>query len=111
MAVQMSRYNGTFCPVISVPIQSDYEDESKVCKRELIDKSEREKMADRMDGFFECAFVNCNPWHRQQVFDSSIIGEFTRNDKTLLLVTECYHSRVEVIAELFNIKRVNDVTG
>ena len=75
------------------------------------DKCFPEKMADRMDGFFECAFVNCNPWHRQQVFDSSIIGEFTRNDKTLLLVTECYHSRVEVIAELFNIKRVNDVTG
>ena len=75
------------------------------------DKCFPEKMADRMDGFFECAFVNCNPWHRQQVFDSSIIGEFTRNDKTLLVVTECYHSRVEVIAELFNIKRVNDVTG
>ena len=64
----------------------------------------------RMD-FFECGFVNCNPWHRQQVFDSSIIGEFTRNNKTLLLVTECYHSRVEVIAELFKIKRDNDVDG
>lgn len=75
------------------------------------DKCFPEKMADRSDGFFECAFVNCNPWHRQQVFDSSIIGEFTRNNKTLLLVTEYYHSRVEVIAELFNIKRVNDVDG
>ena len=75
------------------------------------DKCFPEKMADRSDGFSECAFVNCNPWHRQQVFDSSIIGEFTRNNKTLLLVTECYHSRVEMIAELFNIKRVNDVTG
>ena len=75
------------------------------------DKCFPEKMADRSDGFSECAFVNCNPWHRQQVFDSSIIGEFTRNNKILLLVTECYHSRVEMIAELFNIKRVNDVTG
>jgi hypothetical protein len=75
------------------------------------DKCFPEKMAARADVFFECAFVNCNPWHRQQVFDSSIIGEFTHNNKTLLLVTECYHSRVEVIAELFNIKRVNDVTG
>ena len=75
------------------------------------DKCFPEKMADRSDGFSECAFVNCNPWHRQQVFDSSIIGEFTRNNKTLLLVTECYHSRVEVIAELFKIKRDNDVDG
>lgn len=65
------------------------------------DKCFPDKMADRSDGFSECAFVNCNPWHRQQVFDSSIIGEFTHNNKTLLLVTECYHSRVEVIAELF----------
>ena len=76
------------------------------------DKCFPEKMADRSDGFFECGFVNCNPWHRQQVFDSSIIGEFTRNNKTLLLVTECYHSRVELIAELFlKIKRGNDVDG
>ena len=75
------------------------------------DKCFPEKMADRSDGFFGCAFVNCNPWHRQQVFDSSIIGEFTRNNKTLLLVTEYYHSRIEVIAELFNIKRLNDVDG
>ncbi len=65
------------------------------------DKCFPDKMADRSDGFSECAFVNCNPWHRQQVFDSSIIGEVTHNNKTLLLVTECYHSRVEVIAELF----------
>ena len=55
--------------------------------------------------------MNCNPWHRQKVFDSGIIGEFTRNNKMLLLVTECYHSRVEVIAELFKIKRDNDVDG
>ena len=75
------------------------------------DKCFPEKMADRGDVFFECAFVNCNPWHRQKVFDSGIIGEFTRNNKTLLLVTECYHSRVEVIAELFKIKRDNDVDG
>ena len=76
------------------------------------DKCFPEKMADRSDGFSECAFMNCNPWHRQQVFDSGIIGEFTRNNKTLLLVTECYHSRVEVIAELFlKIKRGNDVDG
>ena len=76
------------------------------------DKCFPEKMANRADGFFECAFVNCNPWHRQQVFDSNIIGEFTRSNKTLLLVTECYHSRVEVIAELFlKIKRGNDVNG
>ena len=47
------------------------------------DKCFPEKMADRSDGFSECAFMNCNPWHRQQVFDSSIIGEFTRNNKTL----------------------------
>lgn len=70
------------------------------------------KMADRSDGFYECGFVNCNPWHRHPVFDSSIIGDFTRNNKTLLLVTECYHSRVEVIAELFPpIKSDNDVDG
>jgi hypothetical protein len=76
------------------------------------DKCFPEKMADRGDVFFECAFVNCNPWHRQKVFDSGIIGEFTRNNKTLLLVTECYHSRVELIAELFlKIKRGNDVDG
>ena len=75
------------------------------------DKCFPAKMADRMDGFCDCAFVNCNPWHRQKVFDSSIIGEFTRNDKMLLLVTESYHSRVEVIAELFKIKRGNDVGG
>ena len=75
------------------------------------DKCFPEKMADRTDGFFECGFVNCNPWHRQKVFDSGIIGEFTRNNKMLLLVTECYHSRVEVIAELFKIKRDNDVDG
>ena len=75
------------------------------------DKCFPEKMAARADRFFECAFVNCNPWHRQKVFDSGIIGEFTRNDKTLLLVTDCYHSRVEVIAELFKIKKGNDVDG
>ena len=75
------------------------------------DKCFPDKMADRSDGFSECAFVNCNPWHRQKVFDSGIIGEFTRNNKMLLLVTECYHSRVEVIAELFKIKRDNDVDG
>jgi hypothetical protein len=75
------------------------------------DKCFPEKIADRGDVFFECAFVNCNPWHRQKVFDSGIIGEFTRNNKMLLLVTECYHSRVEVIAELFKIKRDNDVDG
>ena len=70
------------------------------------------KMADRSDGFYECGFVNCNPWHWHPVFDSSIIGDFTRNNKTLLLVTECYHSRVEVIAELFpQIKSDNDVDG
>lgn len=70
-----------------------------------------EKMTERTDRFIGCAFVNCNPCHRQKVFDSSIIGEFTRNYKTLLLVTECYHSRVEVVAELLNRKSVNDVTG
>ena len=75
------------------------------------DKCFPEKMADRSDGFYECGFVNCNPWHWHPVFDSSIIGDFTRNNKTLLLVTECYHSRVEVIAELFKIKRDNDVDG
>ena len=75
------------------------------------DKCFPEKMADRSDGFSECAFMNCNPWHRQKVFDNGIIGEFTRNNKMLLLVTECYHSRVEVIAELFKIKRDNDVDG
>ena len=75
------------------------------------DKCFPEKMADRGDGFFECAFVNSNPWHRQQVFDSNIIGEFTRNDKMLLLVTESYHSRVEVIADLIKIERDNDGAG
>lgn len=76
------------------------------------DKCFPEKMADRSDGFYECGFVNCNPWHWHPVFDSSIIGDFTRNNKTLLLVTECYHSRVEVIAELFpQIKSDNDVDG
>lgn len=68
-----------------------------------------EKMADRTDGFFDCAFVNCNPWHRQRVFDNRIIGEFTRNEKTLLLVTESYHSRVEIIAEFLKKKREDDV--
>lgn len=76
------------------------------------DKCFPEKMADRSDGFYECGFENCNPWHWHPVFDSSIIGDFTRNNKTLLLVTECYHSRVEVIAELFpQIKSDNDVDG
>ena len=76
------------------------------------DKCFPEKMADRSDGFYECGVVNCNPWHWHPVFDSSIIGDYTRNNKTLLLVTECYHSRVEVIAELFpQIKSDNDVDG
>lgn len=57
-------------------------------------------MADSKDGFSECAFVNCNPMHSKKVFDSSIIGEFTSNRKMLFLVTDNYHSRVEVIAEL-----------
>lgn len=61
------------------------------------------KMADRTDVFFDCAFVNCNPWHKQAVFDSGIIGEFTHNHKMLLLVTENYHSRVELIAEVVKI--------
>lgn len=59
-----------------------------------------EKMADRKDKFVECGFVNCNPMHRQKVFDSNIIGEFTWNRKTLFLVTETYHSRIEEFAEL-----------
>ena len=59
-----------------------------------------EKMKDRGNKFVECGFVNCNPMHRQKVFDSNIIGEFTRNSKTLFLITETYHSRIEAIAEL-----------
>ena len=90
-----------------------YSKGTKVCMMQVphhgSNKCFPEKMTDRTDGFFECAFVNCNPWHRQQVFDSSIIGEFTRNGKMLLLVTDCYHSMVEVVAELFKIKRGNDV--
>lgn len=58
------------------------------------------QMADKHDCFFELAFVNCNPYYRQKVFDSSIIGEFTKNRKVLWLVIESYHSRVEMIAEL-----------
>ncbi len=59
-----------------------------------------EGMADRSDVFTESAFVNCNPHHRQKVFDGGIIGEFTRNGKTLFMVTEDYHSRIEMMAEL-----------
>lgn len=59
-----------------------------------------EKMADSGDKFVVYGFVNCNPMHRQKVFDSNIIGKFTRNRKTLFLVTETYHSRIEAIAEL-----------
>ena len=92
-----------------------YSKGTKVCMMQVphhgSNKCFPEKMADRTDGFFECAFVNCNPWHGQQVFDSSIIGEFTRNDKMLLLVTDNYHSRVEVIADIFKKKNGNDVAG
>lgn len=58
-------------------------------------------IADHKDGFTECAFVNCNPMHGKKVFESSIIGEFTANKKVLILVTDNYHSRVEVVAELY----------
>ena len=78
MAVQMSRYNGTFCPVISVPIQSDYEDESKVCKRELIDKSEREKMADRILYDNNCVFAYDNTYLYVNHKDD-VIKEFYRD--------------------------------
>ena len=58
------------------------------------------QMADRNGEFAEFAFVNCNPLHSQKIFDSNIIGDFIRNCKELLLVTDNYHSRVEVIAEI-----------
>ena len=58
------------------------------------------QMADRHDQFFDLAFVNCNPYHRQKVLDSSIIGDFIRSCKVLWLITEAYHSRVEMISEL-----------
>ena len=58
------------------------------------------QMANRNDEFTEMAFVNCNPLHSQKIFDSNIIGDFIRNCKELLLVTDDYHSRVEMIAEI-----------
>lgn len=58
------------------------------------------KMAMYDNEFAELAFVNCNPMHSQKIFDSSIIGEFISNYKELLLVTDEYHSRVEVIGRI-----------
>lgn len=60
-----------------------------------------EGMADRNDAFTVSGFVNYNPHHRQKVFDGGIIGEFTRNGKTLFMVTEDYHSRIEMMVELY----------
>ena len=48
MAVQMYKDDGTFCPVITVPIQSDYEEERNIFKRELIDNIARKRLADRI---------------------------------------------------------------
>lgn len=81
-----------------------YSDENKIGMMQVphhgSSKCFPEKMKDRGDKLVACGFVNCNPMHRQKVFDSNIIGEFTRNRKTLFLVTETYHSKIEMIAEL-----------
>lgn len=58
------------------------------------------QMAYNDNVFAEIAFVNCNPKQGKKIFDRTIIEDFNRNCRELLLITDYINSCVEVKVEL-----------